>query len=49
MSTFTRKIVVECWSRTVGYFRPVNQWNKGKQSEFSDRYTHNPKDLEKLL
>ena len=28
---------VEVWSRVVGYCRPVSQWNKGKQEEFSDR------------
>ncbi len=28
---------VEVYSRVVGYFRPVNQWNKGKQAEFHDR------------
>ncbi|MFP4498503.1 MAG: ribonucleoside triphosphate reductase [Vulcanimicrobiota bacterium] len=27
----------EVWSRVMGYFRPVNQWNKGKRSEFKDR------------
>lgn len=27
----------EVWSRVVGYFRPVSQWNKGKRSEFSER------------
>ncbi|MCD6522645.1 MAG: hypothetical protein J7K68_02765 [Candidatus Diapherotrites archaeon] len=27
----------EVYSRVVGYLRPVNQWNDGKQSEFSDR------------
>lgn len=27
----------EVWSRVVGYFRPVDQWNKGKQSEYADR------------
>ena len=31
------KIPVECYSRVVGYFRPVGQWNKGKQEEFKDR------------
>ncbi|MCL2154081.1 MAG: anaerobic ribonucleoside-triphosphate reductase [Leptospirales bacterium] len=31
------KIVTEVYSRVSGYFRPVNQWNKGKQSEFSQR------------
>jgi hypothetical protein len=32
-----KKIKCEIWSRTVGYFRPVSQWNPGKQSEFNDR------------
>jgi ribonucleoside-triphosphate reductase len=27
----------EVFSRVVGYFRPVNQWNKGKQEEFKDK------------
>lgn len=27
----------EVWSRIVGYFRPVDQWNKGKQCEYADR------------
>jgi len=27
----------ECYSRVVGYIRPVNLWNKGKQQEFKDR------------
>ena len=31
------KVPVEVYSRVVGYFRPVNQWNKGKQEEFKDR------------
>ena len=34
-----KKIPVEIYSRVVGYFRPLNQWNKGKQSEFKDRVT----------
>ncbi|MBP1661854.1 MAG: anaerobic ribonucleoside-triphosphate reductase [Thermoplasmatales archaeon] len=29
----------EIYSRVVGYIRPVNQWNKGKQQEFRDRTT----------
>lgn len=32
-----KKMPVEVYSRVVGYFRPVNQWNKGKQQEFNDR------------
>lgn len=27
----------EVWSRIVGYFRPVVQWNKGKKSEYDQR------------
>jgi anaerobic ribonucleoside-triphosphate reductase len=27
----------ECYSRVVGYFRPVDDWNDAKQSEFKDR------------
>jgi ribonucleoside-triphosphate reductase len=27
----------EVWSRVVGFYRPVQNWNKGKQSEFSER------------
>jgi len=27
----------EVYSRVVGYLRPVDQWNKGKQEEFRDR------------
>jgi ribonucleoside-triphosphate reductase (formate) len=31
------KILTEVYSRVSGYFRPVNQWNKGKREEFSER------------
>lgn len=27
----------EVFSRVVGYYRPVNNWNKGKQAEFAER------------
>ena len=27
----------EVYSRVVGYIRPVQQWNDGKQAEFSRR------------
>ena len=27
----------EVYSRIVGYLRPVDQWNDGKQAEFADR------------
>ncbi|NLC47483.1 MAG: ribonucleoside triphosphate reductase [Firmicutes bacterium] len=29
----------EIWSRVVGFYRPVRNWNLGKQAEFSDRRT----------
>ena len=29
----------EVFSRIVGYLRPVQNWNKGKQQEFKDRKT----------
>ena len=31
------KKACEVYSRVVGYLRPVNQWNDGKQAEFADR------------
>jgi len=32
-----RAIRTEVYSRVVGYYRPVRDWNKGKQEEFSER------------
>jgi len=29
--------VTEVYSRVCGYYRPVKNWNKGKQEEFKDR------------
>ena len=31
------RIPTEVYSRVVGYFRPVSQWNQGKKTEFADR------------
>lgn len=28
----------EVWSRVMGYHRPVDQWNPGKQQEHADRF-----------
>lgn len=28
---------VECWTRIMGYVRPVSHFNKGKKSEFNER------------
>ena len=36
----------EVYSRIVGYIRPVNQWNKGKQAEFKTRKTFNLEEIE---
>jgi ribonucleoside-triphosphate reductase (formate) len=27
----------EVYSRVVGYYRPIMNWNKGKKEEFKDR------------
>jgi anaerobic ribonucleoside-triphosphate reductase len=32
-------IPCEVYSRVVGYFRPVQNWNPGKQQEFKERKT----------
>ena len=32
-----KKIPTEVYSRVVGYMRPVQNWNKGKQEEFKMR------------
>lgn len=36
----------EVYSRIVGYIRPINQWNKGKQAEFKTRKTFSPEKIE---
>ena len=28
---------MEIYSRVVGYYRPIQQWNPGKQEEFKNR------------
>ena len=38
-STETNRQSCEVYSRVVGYIRPTEQWNPGKQAEFSDRRT----------
>jgi len=37
--------VCEIWTRVMGYFRPVSQFNAGKKSEYSDRVLMRPSDL----
>lgn len=38
-----KKIRCEVYSRIVGYFRPINNWNDGKKQEFFDRVTFHEK------
>jgi hypothetical protein len=33
-----RKVPTEIYSRVVGYFRPVKNWNEGKKEEFRERH-----------
>lgn len=37
----------EVYSRIVGYYRPVQQWNLGKQKEFEQRKEYKIKKVEK--
>jgi len=37
MNTKLNRQRCEVYSRVVGYLRPVQQWNAGKQAEFHDR------------
>jgi len=34
---YDKIVACEVFSRIVGYLRPVNQWNDGKQEEFAER------------
>lgn len=34
-----REIPTECYTRIVGYFRPVQNWGDGKKEEYFDRKT----------
>lgn len=37
-----RKKVMSCevYSRVVGYYRPIRNWNVGKRQEFAERNTY---------
>jgi anaerobic ribonucleoside-triphosphate reductase len=43
------KVPVECYSRIVGYFRPINQWNKAKYQEYEERHEYHLEDIQKAL
>ena len=32
-----KRVRCEVYSRVVGYLRPKQQWNEGKQAEWNDR------------
>ena len=40
-----QQVPCEVYSRIVGYVRPVRNWNKGKQQEFTERQTYRVDDL----
>ena len=46
MSGKIKAIRAEVYSRVVGYYRPVDAWNKGKQEEYKDRQPMSAKELE---
>ena len=35
-----KRIPCEVYSRIVGYYRPIRNWNKGKRQEFVERKTY---------
>ncbi|MEM4724055.1 MAG: anaerobic ribonucleoside-triphosphate reductase [Candidatus Hadarchaeum sp.] len=37
ISVRVKRVPCEVYSRIVGYLRPVQNWNKGKQQEFAER------------
>jgi len=37
VKTKVKAVPASVYSRIVGYFRPVKDWNEGKQEEFKDR------------
>jgi hypothetical protein len=40
-----RAIKAEVYSRVVGYYRPVQNWNRGKKEEFGERHNMTPQEL----
>lgn len=46
MEDSNRKVIrcnekCECYSRVTGFYRPINNFNIGKQEEFKERHTYN--------
>lgn len=45
-----KRIPCEVYSRVVGYYRPVRNWNVGKQQEWEDRKVYDlPKVHQKVI
>jgi anaerobic ribonucleoside-triphosphate reductase len=42
---------IQCYiySRVVGYFQPLINWNQGKKSEFADRVTYSLEAIKEAL
>ena len=40
-----RRVPCEVYSRVVGYLRPVDSWNLGKQQEFRERVTYGQEEV----
>jgi anaerobic ribonucleoside-triphosphate reductase len=34
------RTLCEIWSRVMGYYRPLEDWNIGKKEEFKDRVNY---------
>ena len=46
----SKKVIpVECFSRVVGYFRPIQNWNKGKKAEWAKRKEYDIEKTKKYL
>ena len=37
MKDGSKRQIVECWSRVMGYYRPMSEYNFGKRQEHADR------------
>jgi len=44
-----KKVPCEVFSRIVGYLRPVEQWNLGKQQEFKDRKNYSRESFDAVV
>lgn len=39
----------EVWTRIMGYFRPVSQFNAGKKAEYAERVFPHMNDIKKVI